>query len=136
MPGSILGTRVRRVEDADLVTGASTYVGNLQLDGLLHAAFVRSPFAHALIGGIDTREAAAAPGVVAVYTAADLDLKPHHGLMVVNPKVPRPPLATDRVRFVGEPVVVLVNVDLVGSEIIPVAERLGVPQDLAHDRRG
>ena len=108
MPGSILGTRVRRVEDADLVTGASTYVGNLQLDGLLHAAFVRSPFAHAQIGGIDTGEAAAAPGVVAVYTAADLDLKPHHGLMVVNPKVPRPPLATDRVRFVGEPVAIVV----------------------------
>lgn len=108
MPGSILGTRVRRVEDADLVTGASTYVGNLQLDGMLHAAFVRSPFAHARIGGIDTGEAAAAPGVVAVYTAADLDLKPHHGLMVVNPKVPRPPLATDRVRFVGEPVAIVV----------------------------
>ncbi|WP_446664120.1 xanthine dehydrogenase family protein molybdopterin-binding subunit [Flexivirga sp. B27] len=108
MAGSILGTRVRRVEDADLVTGASTFVGNLQLDGLLHAAFVRSPVAHGLIESIDTTEAAAAPGVVAVYTAADLNLPAHHRMMVVNPKVPRPPLATDRVRFVGEPVAVVV----------------------------
>jgi aerobic carbon-monoxide dehydrogenase large subunit len=108
MPGSILGTAVRRVEDLDLITGATTYVGNLVLDGLLHLAFVRSPLAHAAITGIDTAQAAAAPGVVAVLTAADLDLPAHHGLMPVNPKVPRPPLAVDRVRFVGEAVAVVV----------------------------
>jgi carbon-monoxide dehydrogenase large subunit len=109
MPGSILGTSVRRVEDRDLMTGASTYVGNLALEGVLHLAFVRSPLAHAVITGIDTAEAAAAPGVVAVLTAADLDLPAHHGLMVVNPDLPRPPLATDRVRFVGEAVAVVVG---------------------------
>jgi carbon-monoxide dehydrogenase large subunit len=109
MPGSILGTAVRRVEDRDLTTGATTYVGNLTLDGLLHAAFVRSPLAHATITGIDTAQAAAAPGVVAVYTAADLDLPAHHGLMPVNPKLPRPPLALDRVHFVGEAVAVVVG---------------------------
>jgi aerobic carbon-monoxide dehydrogenase large subunit len=109
MPGSILGTSVRRVEDRDLMTGATTYVGNLALEGVLHLAFVRSPLAHAVITGIDTAEAAAAPGVVAVLTAADLDLPAHHGLMVVNPDVPRPPLATDRVRFVGEAVAVVVG---------------------------
>ncbi|HWC23821.1 MAG TPA: xanthine dehydrogenase family protein molybdopterin-binding subunit [Flexivirga sp.] len=108
MAGSILGTRVRRVEDAALVTGDSTFVGNLDLDGLLYAAFVRSPVAHGHIRAIDTTEAAAAPGVVGVFTAADLSLAPHHGLMVVNPKVPRPPLAVDRVRFVGEPVALVV----------------------------
>jgi len=108
MPGSILGTSVRRVEDRDLITGASTYVGNLSLEGVLHLAFVRSPFAHAVITGIDTAAAAAAPGVVAVYTASDLDLPAHHGLFVVNKDVPRPPLATDRARFVGEPVAVVV----------------------------
>jgi carbon-monoxide dehydrogenase large subunit len=108
MPGSILGTSVRRVEDRDLITGASTYVGNLDLEGVLHLAFVRSPFAHAVITGIDTAAAAAAPGVVAVHTAADLDLPAHHGLMVVNKDLPRPPLATDRVRFVGEAVAVVV----------------------------
>ncbi len=109
MPGSILGTSVRRVEDRDLITGASTYVGNLALPGLLHLAFVRSPLAHGRISGIDTVQAAAAPGVVAVYTAADLDLPAHHGLFVLNPELPRPPLATDRVRFVGEAVAVVVG---------------------------
>src|SRR4051794_39920573 len=109
MPGSILGTAVRRVEDRALTTGATTYVGNLTLDGLLHAAFVRSPLAHATITGIDTAQAAAAPGVVAVFTAADLDLPAHHGLMPVNPKLPRPPLAVDRVHFVGEAVAVVIG---------------------------
>ncbi|MEQ3554460.1 xanthine dehydrogenase family protein molybdopterin-binding subunit [Pseudonocardia nematodicida] len=113
MPGSILGTSVRRVEDADLITGRSTYVGNLPFGddappGLAHVAFVRSPLAHARITGIDTSEAAASPGVLAVYTAADLDLPAHHGLMVLNPELPRPPLATDRVRFVGEAVAMVV----------------------------
>lgn len=108
MPGSILGTRVRRVEDAALVTGDSTFVGNLDLDGLLYAAFVRSPLAHGHIRGIDTSEAVASPGVMGVFTAADLSLAPHHGLMVVNPKVPRTPLAVDRVRFVGEPVALVI----------------------------
>jgi aerobic carbon-monoxide dehydrogenase large subunit len=109
MPGSILGTAVRRIEDPDLITGASTFVGNLALPGLAHLAFVRSPVAHARITGIDTAAAAAAPGVLAVLTAADLDLPAHHGLMVVNPDLPRPPLATDRVRFVGEAVAVVVG---------------------------
>jgi aerobic carbon-monoxide dehydrogenase large subunit len=108
MPGSILGTSVRRVEDLDLITGASTYVGNLDLEGVLHLQFVRSPLAHGTITGIEAAEAAAAPGVVAVYTAADLDLPAHHGLMVVNPDLPRTPLAKDRVRFVGEAVAVVV----------------------------
>ena len=109
MPGSILGTSVRRVEDHALITGESTYVGNLALPGLLHLAFVRSPLAHGRITGIDTTAAAAAPGVVTVYTAADLDLPAHHGLFVLNPDMPRPPLATDRVRFVGEAVAVVVG---------------------------
>lgn len=110
MPHSILGTAVRRIEDPDLITGATTYVGNVVAGrtDVLHAAFVRSPLAHALVTGIDTSDAAAAEGVVAVYTAADLELPAHHGLMVLNPDMPRPPLATDRVRFVGEAVALVV----------------------------
>jgi carbon-monoxide dehydrogenase large subunit len=108
MRGSLLGTRVRRVEDPALLTGASTFVGNLQPDGLLHAAFVRSPLAHGRILDVDTAAAESAPGVVAVFTAADLSLPAHHGYMVVNPRVPRPPLAMDRVRFVGEAVALVV----------------------------
>lgn len=99
---------MRRVEDRDLLTGASTYVADLPTDGVLHLAFVRSPHAHARLRGVDTSTAAAAPGVVAVYAAADLDLPAHHGFVVVHPDLERPPLATDRVRFVGEPVAVVV----------------------------
>ena len=66
MPGSLLGTRVRRVEDPDLLTGRGTFVANLQLDGMARAAFVRSPLAHARIEHLDISAAAAAPGVVAV----------------------------------------------------------------------
>ena len=86
MAGSILGTAVRRVEDPELLTGRATYVGNLALPGALHLHFVRSPMAHAELAGIDTTAAAAAPGVVAVFTAADLDLPAHHGLFAVNPR--------------------------------------------------
>ena len=108
MRGSILGTRVRRVEDPALITGASTFVGNLRPEGLLHAEFVRSPLAHGHILAIDTAAAASAPGVRAVFTASDLSLPAHHGFMVLNPQVRRPPLATDRVRFVGEAVALVV----------------------------
>ncbi len=108
MPGSILGTQVRRIEDAALVTGAGGYVANLAVPGTLHVAFVRSPLAHATIERIDTAQAAAAPGVVAVYSAADLELPAHHGLMMLNPETPRPPLAGERVRFVGEAVTMVV----------------------------
>jgi len=108
MPGSILGTRVLRVEDPELLKGGGTYVGNLRIDGLKHAAFVRSPMAHARIERIDTVEAQAAPGVAAVITAADLGIEPYHGFMVLNEACARPPLATDKVRFVGEPVAVVI----------------------------
>lgn len=142
MAGSILGTRVRRVEDAALVTGDSTFVGNLRLDGLLHAAFVRSPLPHGQIRSIDTTEAAAAPGVVGVYTAADLPLTPHHGLMVVHDKLPRPPLAIDRVRFVGEPVALVVArnpaaaadaVELVDVDYDPLPAAIDPEEALAPD---
>ncbi|WP_214405573.1 xanthine dehydrogenase family protein molybdopterin-binding subunit [Pseudonocardia lacus] len=142
MPGSILGTSVRRVEDLDLITGATTYVGNHVRDGLLHLAFVRSPLAHATVTGIDTAQAAAAAGVVAVFTAADLDLPAHHGLMPVNPEVPRPPLAVDRVRFVGEAVAVVVGetkaaavdaVELVEVDYDPLPAAVDAEDALAPD---
>ncbi|MPY92347.1 MAG: molybdopterin-dependent oxidoreductase [Acidimicrobiia bacterium] len=108
MPGSILGNAVRRVEDPDLLTGRGTYLANLRLPGLLHVAFVRSPVAHAAIRSIDAAEAVAMPGVVAVYTAADLGLSPHHGFVGLADTFLRPPLATDRARFVGEAVAAVV----------------------------
>lgn len=108
MPGSLLGTEVRRVEDPELLRGEGSYVGNLRFDGALHVAFVRSPFAHALITAIDTTEAGKAPGVVAVYTAEDLGLPSLPVFIEVNPTCARYPLASERVRFVGEAVAAVV----------------------------
>jgi carbon-monoxide dehydrogenase large subunit len=109
MPGSLLGNRVPRIEDPDLLTGAGTYVGNLRVEGMARVAFVRSPLAHARITGVDTTAARSAPGVLAVYTAADLGLAPFHGFMVLNEACARPPLAVDKVRFVGEAVAMVVG---------------------------
>jgi carbon-monoxide dehydrogenase large subunit len=108
MPGSILGTVVTRVEDPDLLTGRAAFVDDLPLPGALHLVFVRSPFAHARLGAVDVSEAASAPGVVGVFTAADLGLKPYEGLMVLNALCARPPLAHDKVRFVGDAVAAVV----------------------------
>src|ERR1700722_13764102 len=108
MPGSLLGNRVRRIEDPDLLTGRGTYVGNLRVDGVARVVFVRSPVAHAKVVSIDTSAARSAPGVLAVYTAADLGVAPFHGFMVLNAACARPPLAEDKVRFVGEAVALVV----------------------------
>jgi carbon-monoxide dehydrogenase large subunit len=108
MPGSILGNVVRRVEDPALLRGHATYVDNIHIEGVLSLVFVRSPVPHARITGIDTSEALEVPGVQAVYTAAELDLSAFNTFGALNPKCARPPLATDRVRFVGEAVAAVV----------------------------
>src|SRR5690349_3020736 len=69
---SLMGVRVKRKEDPRLITGAASYVGDMTLPGMRHVAFVRSPYAHAKIRGIDTAAARARPGVFAVVTGADL----------------------------------------------------------------
>ena len=71
---TLLGVRVRRTEDPALLRGTGTYVGDVRPEGVLHAVFVRSYLAHGRILSIDATDAAAADGVVAVYTAADLEL--------------------------------------------------------------
>lgn len=116
MAGSILGNRVRRTEDPELLTSGGTYVYDLHrrgwdrdpIEGMLHAVFVRSIAAHAVLGSVDLSEAAAAPGVVGVFDAASLGVDPHHGFMKVHDSFAHAPLATDRVRFVGEPVALVV----------------------------
>lgn len=100
--GSILGNRVTRTEDPGLLTGSRHYLADLDLDRPLHAVFVRSDIAHGTIRSIDTDEARSMPGVVAVWTAAELDVAPHHGFAKIGDAFIRPPLATDKVRFVGE----------------------------------
>jgi carbon-monoxide dehydrogenase large subunit len=106
-PGSILGTRVLRTEDPGLLTGSRKYLADLALPGRLHAVFVRSDVAHGTIRAIHVDEAAAMPGVVEVLTAAELGVAPHHGFATVHPDFARPPLADGRVRFVGEPIAVV-----------------------------
>ena len=107
-PGSILGHAVHRREDPRLITGKGRYVDDLQPDQCLHAAFVRSTLAHARIRAVDVTAAAAAPGVAAVLTAADLGLPARVGFQMVPEVFARPPLADGRVRFVGEPVAIVV----------------------------
>src|SRR5262245_41603655 len=71
------GSRIRRVEDARLLTGRGTFVDDVQRPGMLHACFVRSPFARARIEAIDVNEALALPGVHAVFVAADINPEVH-----------------------------------------------------------
>jgi carbon-monoxide dehydrogenase large subunit len=106
--GSILGNPVLRTEDPRILRGDADYFDDLEVDGLLHVAFVRSTIAHARIGSVDTTEAAHMPGVVAVYTAEDLGLERGQGFAMVPAALSRPPLARDVVRFVGDIVAVVV----------------------------
>jgi carbon-monoxide dehydrogenase large subunit len=106
------GTRVPRVEDNRLLTGRGTFVDDITRPGMLHACFVRSPFAHAKINGIDARAALALPGVRAVFTAEDVNPDVKEAWHAVAGKdiadTPRPPLAEGEVKFVGDPVALVV----------------------------
>src|SRR5713101_820478 len=111
---TFVGKRVRRREDPRLITGTATYVEDIQMPGMHYAVIVRSPHAAAGIRSINTKQAEAAPGVVAVLTGRDTERVgpipcgaslpglrvPHHHI-----------LATDRVYYVGHPVAVVVATD-------------------------
>jgi carbon-monoxide dehydrogenase large subunit len=105
----IIGARIKRIEDPRLLTGRGSYTDDRQTQGVLHVAFRRSDQSHARIRAIDCDAARVAPGIVAVFTAADLagELKPltatsrmpnYHGTAIFA-------LAFGKVRYVGEPVV-------------------------------
>lgn len=109
---SILGTRVVRIEDPRFLTGQGTYIANLDLPNAVHLTYVRSQMAHARITGIDTSEAEAMPGVVAVYTAKDIDLAPAGPANpMMNKSMTYPFLAIDTVRFVGDLIAIVVSED-------------------------
>lgn len=108
-----VGSSVLRSEDPRILTGRGHYIDDVQLPGMLQAAFVRSTIAHANIRSIDTAEARALPGVVAVYTGAELQalLNPDAPPLSMFPGMPAPAftiLATDKVRLVGDPVALVV----------------------------
>jgi len=113
----VIGQRLKRNEDPRLLTGRALFVDDLNLPGMAHVAFLRSPHAHARIRGIDVSAAREMEGVVAVYTAADLgDYWQPGPLLVPPPPVEgmvfhqrtQVPLAKDKVRHLGEPVVLVV----------------------------
>ncbi|MBJ69738.1 MAG: carbon monoxide dehydrogenase [Acidimicrobiaceae bacterium] len=128
MVGSILGNRVPRTEDRQLLTSGGTYVYDLALENLAYAFFVRSTVAHATITNLDTSEAAAAPGVVGVVTSADLDIAPFSaGIAKVNDAFAREPLAVDLVRYVGDPIAVVVAESF--QQAVDAAELIDIEYD-------
>ena len=110
--GRYVGSRVRRVEDTRLLAGAGRYVDDVPVFGVLHAAFLRSPYPHAEIRSIDVAAARAVPGVHLVLTGEDLQHRtyPFFGPLALpglyNPTFAA--LATERVRHVGDPVAIVV----------------------------
>ncbi len=119
-----VGQAMRRKEDDRFLRGTGRFVDDITHDGQLYAAFLRSPYAHAIVGGIDTSAAKSAPGVKAVYTCQDADA---HGLVDLGDvsglkqadgsaiaPVAMPHLARGRVRFVGQPIAMVVA-DSVGQ---------------------
>ncbi|UCD43402.1 MAG: xanthine dehydrogenase family protein molybdopterin-binding subunit [Chloroflexota bacterium] len=111
-----IGERIKRNEDPRLLTGRALFVDDVQLAGMLHAAFLRSDYAHARIKGIDASAAREHPGVVAVFTAEDMgedwapgpsNVAPPPGDVVFHSRT-HVPLAKDKVRYVGEPIAVVV----------------------------
>jgi carbon-monoxide dehydrogenase large subunit len=149
-----VGQSVRRVEDKRLVTGHGRYVDDVVLPGMLHVAFARSDFARARIVALDTTAAAALPGVHAVFTASELN---HHvdslrSSMVTAEQaiVPAHVLADGDVRFVGDPIALVVAdnrylaedaIDLLDVEyeaLLPVVdfEQAASDQNLVHPELG
>ena len=111
-PGQLVGQRVRRREDPRLVRGHGSYVDDVKLPGMLHLAFRRSDVAHGAIRSIDTSAAEAMPGVELVLTGAQLaETLPPMPVATPFPAPDHHSVAPDRVRYVGEPVAVVVAAD-------------------------
>ncbi|AXI10337.1 carbon monoxide dehydrogenase [Oceanobacillus zhaokaii] len=135
-----VGARIKRKEDPRLLTGNGYFSDDIQLPGMLHAAILRSPHAHAMIKSINVEKALEAPGVVAIYTGKDLEGKigriPSSWLIPGSnlKEAPQYPLAIDRVRYVGDGVVLVIAEDRYGVrdvldlievdyELLPVSVR-------------
>src|SRR5579862_5215560 len=133
-----IGSSVERVEDPRLLRGRGEFIGDLRRDGMLHAAILRSPIAHGRIAAIDTVAALAIKGVRAVITAKEIGAVPRIPLRLLplpgTESFLQPVIAADRVRYVGEPIAVVLadsaalaedGVSAIGLEIdelAPVAD--------------
>ncbi|MGE3449755.1 MAG: xanthine dehydrogenase family protein molybdopterin-binding subunit, partial [Microbacteriaceae bacterium] len=143
MAGSVLGEKVLRKEDPKFLTTGGVYMDDFddpRLAGAAWVAFARSPIAHGTISSIDVDEASGMPGVIAVHTAASLGLEPTPSGF--NPAVARTLLASDKVRWVGEPVAAVVAetyaqaVDAAQTIIVdidPLPALIDLEQSLASD---
>jgi len=143
----VIGARTERKEDARFLVGRGQYLADHAVPGLLHVAILRSSAAHAEIRAVDTRSAAAVPGVIGVFTQTDLaaagarrmgHLLELPGIQPLEWSV----LATDRVRFVGEPIAAVVAstraiaedaVDLIDVDFVPLPAVIGTEAALAPD---
>ncbi|HEX2038759.1 MAG TPA: xanthine dehydrogenase family protein molybdopterin-binding subunit [Acidimicrobiales bacterium] len=124
---SILGNRVLRREDPAFLTTGGKYLDDLPLPGAAWMTFVRSTMPHARVLSIDVSEAREAPGVIDVVTTADLDIAPIAPFGFVNQEMAWPWLAGDTVRYVGEPVAIVVTEERYQGE--DAAERVLVDYD-------
>ncbi|MBM3647055.1 MAG: xanthine dehydrogenase family protein molybdopterin-binding subunit [Alphaproteobacteria bacterium] len=144
MTKATIGDSPKRREDARFVTGSGVYLDDLSFDDLAHAVVLRSPHAHARIRAIDSAAARRAPGVLAILTAADAatdrlgPLRPYAEANVQTGEpfafAPQPLLAGDKVRFVGEPVALVVAetraqaldaAELIAVDYAPLAAVIG-----------
>jgi carbon-monoxide dehydrogenase large subunit len=112
---NVVGQRVRRREDPRFITGQGRYVDDIRIPGAMHVTFVRSPWAHARINGVDASEAVALPGVE-VFTAQEIELgkEPLPPFLGIDERWHHPFLATDKIRFAGE---------VVAAVLAPTRER-------------
>ncbi|MAP98528.1 MAG: carbon monoxide dehydrogenase [Acidimicrobiaceae bacterium] len=124
--GSILGNAVTRKEDPGLLTGSNEYVDDLDIDAA-QIVFVRSTMAHAILLEVDISEAVNMPGVLAVYTAENLELTAVNQSEFMDPSMNRPPLASGRVRFVGDIIAAVVAESK--SQGVDAAEQIIVDYD-------
>src|SRR2546428_2557947 len=134
-----IGSPIERVEDLRFLRGRGEYVGDLARDGLLHAAILRSPVAHGRIRALDVQPALALAGIHAVITAADMGAVPRIPLRLqTSPATEpfrQPVIAEGKLRYVGEPIAVVLadsaalaedGVDAIAldiEELPPVADR-------------
>src|SRR2546423_6962133 len=139
-----IGSPVERVEDFRFLRGRGEFVGDLRREGMLHAAILRSPVAHGRIRNLDAAAARAIPGVRAVITAAEIGAVPRIPLRLLplpgTERFLQPVIATDRVRYVGEPVAVVLGdspalaEDGVGAIALDIEELPPVPDRHASGR--
>src|SRR5271154_7585544 len=140
-----IGSPVERVEDLRFLRGRGEFVGDLHREGMLHAAILRSPIAHGRIRGLDAAAALAIPGVRAVITAAEIGVVPTIPLRLLplpgTERFLQPVIAADRVRYVGEPLAIVLGdspalaEDGVGAIALDIEELPPVPDRHASWRR-